>query len=90
MSGIDHLLNVASAYANAEGVEFSTVSWRVFGDSKKLDAIRNGKDIQVRRFERAMAWFDEHWPTNVAWPSSAPRPGPRRIHPSDPVTEGQA
>jgi len=75
MSALDHLLTVATAYAAAESVEFKTVSWRVFGDSKKLEAIRDGgADIQVRRLEKAMSWFAARWPDHTPWPDDVPRP----------------
>ena len=74
MSGIDQLILLAKAYGNAEGVEASTVSWRVFGDTKKLGALLDGGDINVRRYEKALRWFAENWPPSAAWPSSVPRP----------------
>jgi len=75
MSALDHLLTAAAAYASAENVELKTVSWRVFGDGKKLEAIRDrGADIQVRRLEGAMAWFSANWPADKLWPADVPRP----------------
>jgi hypothetical protein len=78
MSGIDQLLAVARAYAEAEGIEMQTVSWRAFGDGKKLGAIEDGSDIQVRRFERTMQWFSDNWPAGTKWPKEAARPAPVR------------
>lgn len=74
MDIIDSLLKVARAYADAAGVDLSTVSWRVFDDSKKLAALETGADIQARRFEKAMRWFSDHWPDNATWPSGVMRP----------------
>lgn len=74
MTGIDQLLGLAREYARAEGIELSTVSWRVFGDTKKLGAMETGSDIQVRRHEKAMAWFSENWPGSAEWPADVPRP----------------
>lgn len=75
MSALDHLLTVAAEYARAEGIELKTVSWRVFGDGKKLEAIRDtGADIQVRRYERAVAWFSANWPKAAVWPVDIHRP----------------
>lgn len=73
MTGIEQLLAVARAYSEAERVGLSTVSSRAFDDGKKLAAIESGADIQVRRLERAMVWFSEHWP-DVPWPPDVPRP----------------
>jgi hypothetical protein len=74
MDGIDSLLLVARTFAQAEGLDLSTVSWRALGDTKKLPAIAAGADIQVRRFEKTMRWFAENWPDGVAWPEKVRRP----------------
>ena len=74
MSGIDHLLAVARAYGEAEGIPLTTVSWRVFEDTKKMGRLVTGSDIQSRRLEKAMAWFSENWPKDANWPATTPRP----------------
>lgn len=76
MDPISSLLRLADLYASSEGIELSTVSWRVFGDTKKMAALRNGADIQVRRFEGALAWFSAHWPESAEWPAELARPEP--------------
>tara|TARA_R110002049_G_scaffold23545_10_gene83668 strand:- start:52466 stop:52714 length:249 start_codon:yes stop_codon:yes gene_type:complete len=63
MNTIENLLAVADAYKRASGIEFDrTVSHRVFGDSKKLSALRTGSDITLRRYNDALLWFSENWP----------------------------
>jgi hypothetical protein len=74
MNGIDRLLTIARVYGEAEGIKPTTVSSRVFADSKKLGAIMAGGDINVGRYERAMQWFSDNWPENAVWPSDIPRP----------------
>ena len=74
MSAIDHLLVAARAYGQAEGLDLTTVSWRLFQDSKKLGALVDGADIQTRRLERAMAWLSGNWPEGAEWPPAVPRP----------------
>lgn len=74
MDGITHLIRVAEAYGSAVGIESSTVSWRLFGDGKKLDALKAGADIQVRRFEAAMSWLSRNWPDGAVWPTDVSRP----------------
>lgn len=73
MQQIAHLLSVADAYKAALGIEDTTVSARVFNDSKKLTALRSGADITVGRFNAAMRWFDENWPNDVDRPAFLPR-----------------
>lgn len=79
MSSIDHLLSVAKAYGSAEDIDLSTVSWRALGDTKKLTALEYGKDIQIRRFEKTMQWFSDHWPENAVWPADVERPAPVEV-----------
>lgn len=69
MQTIETLLAVADAYKRAAGVDHdSTVSHRVFGDSKKLGALRTGADITLRRYSDAMRWFDQNWPEGASRP----------------------
>jgi hypothetical protein len=79
MSAIDDLIAVARAYAEAEDIDLSRVSWRALGDTKKLDAIVGGRDIQVRRFEKTMQWFADNWPANAVWPADVGRPSPSHV-----------
>lgn len=74
MSAIDQLLSLCREYGRATGVDTTTVSWRVFGDSKKLGAIIDGADIQTRRLERAVGWFSANWPESAQWPATVARP----------------
>lgn len=74
MDFIASLIRAAEAFRDASGLERTTVSWRLFGDSKKLDALIAGSDIQVRRYEGAMAWLSGNWPEDVDWPEGVVRP----------------
>jgi hypothetical protein len=78
MSGIDHLLALARAYSEAEGIPLKTVSWRVFEDTKKLPRLLAGSDIQSRRLEKALEWFADNWPT-ADWPAGVPKPSKRKL-----------
>lgn len=78
MIHLDHLLAVASAYKAASGLsDDKTVSFRAFGDSKKLTALQAGADITVGRFNATMRWFSENWPAGAVWPSHVGRPAPQ-------------
>ena len=68
MSAIDNLLEVARVFRQAQGLKTETVSWRVFGDSKKLALLMGGADLGTRRHAAAMLWFATNWPEGVAWP----------------------
>lgn len=69
MMSIDHLLAVSERYMAASGVKAeTTVSHRVFGDTKKIAMLRAGADITVGRFNAAMQWFVQHWPADADLP----------------------
>lgn len=74
MLEIEHLLTLADSYVRATSLEDVTLSHRLFGDSKKLGALRNGADITVTRFNAALLWFSTNWPTGAEWPSDVFRP----------------
>jgi hypothetical protein len=78
MTGIEQLLAVARAYGASEGLALSAVSWRALGDSKKLSAMEQGADIQVRRLESTLQWFSDNWPA-IDWPDGVPRPLPAPV-----------
>lgn len=74
MSAIDQLLRLTDEYERVTECDRVTASWRVFGDSKKLGALHEGKDIQVKRLEAALHWLSEHWPDSAMWPADIVRP----------------
>ena len=66
----EHLLGIADAYKIASGTALDvTVSNRVFGDGKKLAALRGEADITLGRFNMAMRWFATNWPEGSARPA---------------------
>ncbi|WP_229183950.1 hypothetical protein [Bradyrhizobium oropedii] len=68
---------VTDAYCAATGLSTSRVSTLIFNDGKRLDAIREGKDLYTSRFEHAMQWFSDRWPDDgKSWPLGVPRPAP--------------
>lgn len=69
-----HLLRIADEYKRVTGIEDVTVSHRVFGDSKKLAALRGDSDITLGRFNTALSWFASNWPDGADWPSDVTRP----------------
>lgn len=73
----DHLLAVADAYAMARGLSRSRVSTIVLNRGATLDAIAAGTaDITTGTYEKALAWFSDHWPADAAWPEAVARPAP--------------
>ena len=65
------LITIADGYKAATGLSLDqTVSHRVFGDSKKLAALRAGAGITVDRFNSALLWFANNWPEGHEMPKS--------------------
>lgn len=66
---ITDLLEIADTYRSLLGIEAeTTVSHRVFGDTKRLGALRDGREITVGRFHAAMGWFAANWPDSAEVP----------------------
>ena len=74
MSEISHLLTIIDTFTAATSVKEVTLSHRVFGDSKKIAALRSGSDITLGRFNAALDWFASNWPDGIDWPSGIARP----------------
>lgn len=74
MSFISQLVMVADAFCAACKLSRSRVSTLIFNDGKALDRLARGGDLYTASYQRAMKWFSEHWPADVAWPSDVPRP----------------
>ena len=74
MSIIENILTLSRAYAKAEKVSLTTVSWRVFGDTKKLRVLQTGGDLRTKRAAAALQWFGDNWPEKATWPRGIERP----------------
>lgn len=68
---IPFLISVADTYlAISDARQESTVSHRVFGDTKKLASLRAGGEITVGRYNAAFRWFAANWPDGHPLPPS--------------------
>lgn len=74
MIEISHLLALADEFQRVNPVEDKTLSFRVFGDSKKLSALRADADITTKRLAAAVQWFSANWPAGAVWPRQIVRP----------------
>ena len=39
-----------------------------------MTALREGRDITTSRFNGALRWFGENWPSDLDWPEGIPLP----------------
>jgi len=78
MVNIDQFLELVDLYAEKAGLAQSTVSTRLFNDGKRLDMLRDGRDVGIRKVEEAVQFLSDNWPAGVAWPKAVARPVPAR------------
>jgi hypothetical protein len=74
MDELQQLLALADRYKAHTGLSEATVSSRVLGGGSRIQDIRGGGDVGVRRVRRAILWFSEHWPEGAEWPAGVERP----------------
>lgn len=68
---IPALIAIADAFrAASDGLPESTLSYRIFGDTKRLGSLRAGREITVGRYNRALDWFDAQWPEGAERPAA--------------------
>ena len=70
----DQIVRIADLYAASAGIGRKRLSTIVFNRGAKLDGIASGGDLVTGTFEKAMQWFSDHWPKDVAWPADVQRP----------------
>lgn len=69
MMTTQHLVSLCDSYKLAAGLDQDkTASYRIFGDSKKLTAMRSGASITVERYGDAIAWLRQNWPEGREMP----------------------
>jgi hypothetical protein len=76
MMAINDILALADRYGTANDLTRRQVSWRVFNDTNKLDALFDGGDLTTRRYSAALDFFSGNWPDGVEWPEGIARPAP--------------
>ena len=68
MIDIFTLIRTLESFASAVDVKESTLSHRIFKDTTKIGAMREGSDITVRRFNHAFQYMSDRWPDEVPRP----------------------
>jgi hypothetical protein len=72
-------MRIIDAYAAATCLSDKTISHRVFKDTKKVNAVRQGGDITTSRLDEAVVWFSDNWPVGAEWPKSVERPARQTV-----------
>lgn len=72
----NNLVNLAENLSAARGLTANTVSLMAANDGKLINRIRQGGGLTIRRYNKILQWFSDHWPVNLEWPDGIPRPAP--------------
>lgn len=78
MTSANVLLSLAAAFSAHVRRSEATVSFKAVGHGRLFARLRNGDGCTVRTAERAIGWFDENWPDDLAWPADIPRPSAQK------------
>ena len=78
MSHRDTILHLFTLYCAVTGRSPARVSTLVWNHGARHRQIVAGADLRTRTFERALRWFSDHWPEELAWPQGIARPVPER------------
>lgn len=73
-------LTLADQYLALTAVPETTLSYRIFEDTKKIADLRRGRDITLGRFGMAMRWLAKNWPAE----NEVPRELRDWLHPTSP------
>ena len=73
------LLELAKAFADHTGRSLSTVSRLATGGGDNLRRVQAGGDITLRRANDLCRWLSDHWPADLDWPATVPRPEPTTV-----------
>lgn len=70
MLTVTDLISIADEYRRIAGIEReTTLSYRMFGDTKKLALLRSGgADVTMTRFRAGLDFLLEHWPEAASMP----------------------
>lgn len=82
----DALIRLGRAYARRRGLALSTVGRLAGGQGAFFDRVAAGR-VTIRRVDRAIQWFSDHWPAELAWPRDLLRPEPRPGSPAASAAE---
>jgi hypothetical protein len=72
---LQNLRTLADAYATATGTKLVTVAQRALGDWRFFDRLEESEraSFTIRKYDAAVAWFADRWPSDVEWPQTVAR-----------------
>ena len=75
MTTSELLHRLGSSFAKSKKLALSTVGQRCMGHGHFFERVREGR-VTIRRADRAIQWFSDHWPSDLDWPADIVRPEP--------------
>ena len=72
----DDFLLLGQIFATHRGMTRSTVSTYMTGSGATFRRLEEGRSITLRRANRILQNFSDHWPAELAWPEGIERPAP--------------
>ena len=72
----DELIRLGRAYGRFRGLALSTVGRLAGGQGAFFQRVAAGR-VTIRRIDRAVQWFSDHWPAGLTWPEDLLRPEPQ-------------
>lgn len=67
-----HLARLAAAYAGHKNLKLSTLGIFAVNDAEFFTRAERGV-LRTTGYDKALAWFEAHWPKDLAWPAGVPR-----------------
>ncbi|WP_295080195.1 hypothetical protein [Tabrizicola sp.] len=68
------ILTLQSQLCEHIGRSHWAISVRIFGKGDFFRRLLNGADCRTSTADRAMQWFADNWPDDLAWPKDISRP----------------
>lgn len=72
----DDLIRLGRTYGRFRKLALSTVGRLAGGQGAFFQRVAAGR-VTIRRLDRAVQWFSDHWPAELAWPEDLLRPEPQ-------------
>ncbi len=75
---VSDLLKLAEDYGRFRNLSEATISNKACGHARLFSRLRQGRGCNLNTAQKAISWFSEHWPSDLAWPTGVDRPAPKR------------
>ena len=76
MNGANNIHYLMKGYSEYFSISLWRTSFLACNDGKVFSRIQGGSTITLRRYNKVLQWFSDHWPMELSWPAGIPRPAP--------------